>query len=98
MRPDLIKHFIGGALIAAMVALAFSRDLDALTSALVGLTAATAVGVAKEALWDRWLGRGVSDIDDLYATIGGGALGAAAWIPISMLLDATRYGGFFYAQ
>lgn len=97
MRRDLVQHFVGGALIAAMVALAFSRDIDVLAAALVGLTAATAAGIAKEALWDRWLGRGVSDIDDLYATIGGGAFGAVAWIPIPILLDATRYGGFFYA-
>lgn len=34
---------------------------------------------------------------DMVQHFVGGALGAVAWIPIPILLDATRYGGFFYA-
>ena len=76
MRRDLVQHFIGGALIAAMVALAFSRDLDVLTSALVGLTVAVLVGVLKEAVWDNWLKKGTDDKYDVIATALGGAFGA----------------------
>ncbi|AWB32389.1 hypothetical protein [Orrella marina] len=76
MRHDLAKHLIAGLLIALIVGLAFSRDLDTVSAALTGLTAAILIGALKEAVWDNWLERGVDDKHDLYATMVGGAIGA----------------------
>lgn len=76
LRLDLVKHFIAGVFICFIVAIAFSRSVDHLSATLIGLTAAILIGVLKEAVWDTWLGRGVSDKYDLYATMAGGALGA----------------------
>lgn len=73
---DKVKHFLGGALIALIVGLAFSRDLDVISASLVGLAAAILIGVLKEAVWDNWLKKGTDDKYDMYATALGGVFGA----------------------
>ena len=73
---DKVKHFMAGVFICLIVSVAFSHDLDPLSASLTGFAAAVLIGVLKEAVWDTWLGRGVSDKYDLFATMGGGVFGA----------------------
>jgi len=73
---DKTKHFLGGVVIAAVLGYIVGIWQDPVSAALSGLAAAVLIGVLKEAVWDTWLGRGVSDKYDLFATMGGGVFGA----------------------
>ena len=73
---DKTKHFMAGVFIAAIFGYIVGLWLTPMSAALSGLAAAVLIGTAKEAIWDNWLGRGVSDKYDMYATALGGVFGA----------------------
>ena len=78
---DKVKHFMAGVFIACIIGYIVGLWLTPMSAALSGLAAAVLIGTAKEAVWDNWLGRGVSDKYDMYATALGGVLGSVVlWV------------------
>lgn len=63
---DKFKHFVAGAIIA----LIFGAVLQ---NAIYGIIASMIAGIAKE-VWD-YTGHGVSDFDDVLATLQGAIIG-----------------------
>jgi large-conductance mechanosensitive channel len=63
---DKFKHFVAGAIITLIVG-------AVLHNAIYGLIASMIAGIGKE-LWD-YMGNGVSDFDDVLATLQGAIIG-----------------------
>jgi hypothetical protein len=71
LRLDLVKHFFAGLVISLIVSF--------ILNPIAGVCVAALMGAGKEAIWDGWMKRGVADINDLFATIGGGAVSSIAF-------------------
>lgn len=72
---DKLKHFIAGSVIALLTLLFFAifvhrPDYGWNIGAAAILTVVAAVG--KELVWDKWLGKGTPELDDVLFTIYGG--------------------------
>lgn len=65
LAEDKIGHVIGGLAIAGAFA-PFGW--------VAALVAVIAIGIGKEVVWDKWLGRGTPEVADALATILGGVL------------------------
>ena len=66
IAQDKIDHIIAGFAISIFSSMLFGP--------VIGFVIATAVGIGKECIWDRWLMRGRFEYMDMVATSAGGAL------------------------
>jgi hypothetical protein len=73
---DLVKHFIAGAAISAIVFLVFwlitgrISDVAIVVAGVVSLL----LGAAKEIIWDLWLKKGTPEVADITLTWAGGLM------------------------
>lgn len=70
-KMDKIKHMIAGFLISGLAGF-FLQGLIVFIPALNA-------GLAKEFIWDKWLGKGTFEWKDIYFTCWGGALATILW-------------------
>lgn len=74
---DKLKHFLGGAVIAFMVARGVFMVFHLLVAAaLIGVVVAGAIGAWKEWVYDAARPEHTVDVFDFLATLFGGAVGA----------------------
>lgn len=66
-RRDYLLHLIAGTYIYLLVCLLTSNNLLAMLSVIL-------IGVGKELVYDKWLGRGTPEIEDAIITILGGVV------------------------
>lgn len=78
---DKVAHAVVGVLIAVVVMIAGGTPIMAAAGAIV-------IGVGKELVWDKALGRGVPDWLDAVATAGGGVFVAV----VTAVSQATALG------
>jgi hypothetical protein len=64
---DKVLHFVAGLLICLSVGIP--------TTPRIGQRVATGVGIAKEVVWDSWMGRGTPEFLDFVATWAGSYVG-----------------------
>lgn len=77
LRIDYIKHMIAGFLISGLTA--FVIHIWSCELMILSAVVAFGVGVAKELIWDKLLGRGTFEWKDIYFTCWGGALATILW-------------------
>ena len=77
MPTDKLIHALGGLIIGLAVTL--------VSNPVAGVVAALLVGSAKEWIYDAWMGRGNFEAADLWATVAGGAIGAALGYGLPMI-------------
>lgn len=68
---DKIKHIIAGAVIGLISALLI-RHFWIKGAMILGSLLALLAGMAKELIWDKWLGKGTSEFADAWFTLWGG--------------------------
>lgn len=74
---DKTKHFYAGFTITCLTAEITDEFTDNhLVSCLVGFGAGTLAGIAKEAIWDKRMGKGVCSNLDAGMTVWGSAVGS----------------------
>lgn len=71
LRKDYIKHMIAGFLISGLTGF-FLQGLIVFLPALI-------IGLAKEFIWDKWLGKGTFEWKDIYFTCWGGLVATIIW-------------------
>lgn len=73
---DKLIHALVGIIIGFVVTMLFNP--------IAGLCAALAIGALKEWVYDAWMQKGNFEPWDLWATVGGGAIGSALgyWLPM----------------
>ena len=75
------KHFYAGFTITCGSSLVVNHCIKKpLLSTLIGFTVGSLVGIGKEVIWDRKLGRGTYDKYDMFDTSWGSACGATFMI------------------
>jgi hypothetical protein len=75
------KHFYAGFTITCGSSLVVNHYIKRpLLSTLIGFTIGSLVGIGKEVIWDRKLGRGTYDKFDMFDTSWGSACGATFMI------------------
>ena len=75
------KHFYAGFTITCGSSLLVNHCIKKpLLSTLIGFTVGSLVGIGKEVIWDRKLGRGTYDKYDMFDTSWGSACGATFMI------------------
>lgn len=73
MRIDLIKHLIVGFLISFISA--FAIHFWNIKLMWLGVIIALLIGLGKELIWDKWLGKGTCEFKDLWCDLWGGLAG-----------------------
>lgn len=85
---DKPKHFIACAAISVMTLLVLLligthwNGYEKLFAIIIG----TAAAIAKELIWDKWLGRGIPEFYDFVAGLLGAFAGTFAWIIIETII------------
>lgn len=79
---DKLLHFTSSIVLACMVALVcvMAWRMQPMAAALIGAAVSNIIGVLKEFVWDRMLGRGTFELEDILSDALGAIVGfLLAW-------------------
>jgi len=85
---DKLKHFIACAAIAIitlLILLLFGTSWNGYEK-LLAVTVGTLAAIAKEVVWDKWLGKGTPEFYDFVAGLLGAFVGTFAWIVVETII------------
>lgn len=74
LAPDKKLHLAAGLIIGFVGATWFPAGLGTLPGFLVSPFVAGVVGILKELVWDKWMGKGTPEFADAAYTFGGGCI------------------------
>lgn len=77
LQQDKVKHIASSALIVLVLA--------PFTGIAVGIAISVVLGGIKEIVWDKWMGKGCPDMEDMLADITGALGGGLVCYLISLL-------------
>ena len=80
MKNDKKKHLLAGFLIAFITTLVLGFLINPTYALLIGWGASGVAGLAKELIYDKWMGKGTPELLDLWVTFLAGFGGS--WVAI----------------
>ena len=85
---DKLKHFLlcAGISIATLAVLLWIGTDLAGYEKLIAIMIGTGAALAKELIWDKWMGKGTPEFYDFLAGLWGAYVGTFVWIAVEIII------------